>query len=120
MHEFSYRDGDLCCEGVSLGKLASEHGTPLYVYSAKTIRDHYRRLDEALSGLDHRVCFAMKANSNLAVLGLPVPPAAAPAPGGTPPAGAGTGGGTHRRRRWRSERRCGSATRARRRGSRAS
>jgi len=70
MHEFSYRDGVLCCEGVALTELASEHGTPLYVYSAKTIRDHYRRLDEALAGLDHRVCFAMKANSNLAVLDL--------------------------------------------------
>ena len=70
MHEFSYRGGELYCEGVSLEKLASEHGTPLYVYSAKTIRDHYRRLDEALTGLDHRVCFAMKANSNLAVLDL--------------------------------------------------
>ena len=70
MHEFSYRDGVLCCEDVSLTDLASAHGTPLYVYSAKTIRDHYRRLDRALSGLDHRVCFAMKANSNLAVLGL--------------------------------------------------
>jgi len=70
MHEFSYRDGVLCCEGVALTELASEHGTPLYVYSAKTIRDHYRRLDQALAGLDHRVCFAMKANSNLAVLDL--------------------------------------------------
>ena len=70
MHEFSYRNGELYCEGVSLDRLASEHGTPLYVYSAKTIREHYRRLDEALSGLDHRVCFAMKANSNLAVLDL--------------------------------------------------
>ena len=70
MHEFSYRDGVLCCEGVALTDLAAEHGTPLYVYSAKTIRDQYRRLDEALSGLDHRVCFAMKANSNLAVLNL--------------------------------------------------
>jgi diaminopimelate decarboxylase len=70
MHEFSYRDGELFCEGVSLEKLASQHGTPLYVYSAKTIRDHYCRLDEALAGLDHRVCFAMKANSNLAVLDL--------------------------------------------------
>jgi diaminopimelate decarboxylase len=70
MHEFSYRDGELCCEGVSLGRLAAEYGTPLYVYSAKTIRDHYRRLDQALAGLDHRVCFAMKANSNLAVLDL--------------------------------------------------
>jgi len=70
MHEFSYRNGELYCEGVSLEKLASQHGTPLYVYSAKTIRDHYRRLDQALAGLDHRVCFAMKANSNLAVLDL--------------------------------------------------
>ena len=70
MHEFSYRDGVLCCEGVALTDLASEHGTPLYVYSGKTIRDHYRRLDQALAGLDHRVCFAMKANSNLAVLDL--------------------------------------------------
>ena len=48
MHEFSYRHGVLCCEGVALTDLAAEHGTPLYVYSAKTIRDHYRRLDEAL------------------------------------------------------------------------
>jgi diaminopimelate decarboxylase len=70
MHEFSYRDGVLCCEGVALTDLADANGTPLYVYSARTIRDHYRRLDGALSGLDHRVCFAMKANSNLAVLDL--------------------------------------------------
>ena len=70
MHEFSYRNGELYCEGASLEALASKHGTPLYVYSAKTIRDHYRRLDQALAGLDHRVCFAMKANSNLAVLDL--------------------------------------------------
>lgn len=70
MHEFSYRQGELFCEGVALAGLASAHGTPLYVYSAKTIRDHYRRLDQALAGLDHRVCFAMKANSNLAVLDL--------------------------------------------------
>lgn len=70
MHEFAYRDGSLFCEGVSLNALADMHGTPLYVYSAKTIRDHYRRLDAALAGLDHHVCFAMKANSNLAVLDL--------------------------------------------------
>lgn len=70
MHEFGYRDGSLFCEGVSLNALADMYGTPLYVYSAKTIRDHYRRLDAALEGLDHHVCFAMKANSNLAVLDL--------------------------------------------------
>jgi diaminopimelate decarboxylase len=70
MHEFAYRDGTLFCEGVALDALAERHGTPLYVYSAATIRGHFRRLDGALAGLDHRVCFAMKANSTLAVLDL--------------------------------------------------
>lgn len=70
MHEFTYRDGILHCEGVPLTDLVARHGTPLYVYSAETIRGHFRRLDQALAELDHRVCFAMKANSNLAVLDL--------------------------------------------------
>lgn len=50
--------------------LAREVGTPAYVYSANTIRENYRRLSRALSGLDHRICYAMKANSNLAVVKL--------------------------------------------------
>ena len=70
MHDFTYRDGVLHCEGVSLADLAARHGTPLYVYSSATIRGHFRRLDRALQGLDHRLCFALKANSNLAVLDL--------------------------------------------------
>ena len=70
MHEFSYRNGQLCCDGVGLTTLADQHGTPLYVYSAATIRENFRRLDRALEGLDHRICFAMKANSNLAILDL--------------------------------------------------
>lgn len=70
MHSFEYRDGDLHCESVDLEKLAEEHGTPLYVYSAGTIRGHYQRLDESLSELDHLICYAVKANSNLAVLDL--------------------------------------------------
>jgi hypothetical protein len=70
MHSFSYRNGTLHCEGVDLEALASEHGTPLYVYSQATILDHYRRLDTAMSGLDCRICYATKANSNLAVLDL--------------------------------------------------
>ena len=70
MHDFTYRNGVLHCEGVSLADLAARHGTPLYVYSAATIRGHFQRLDRALAGLDHRVCFALKANSNLAVLDL--------------------------------------------------
>ena len=70
MHGFSYRDGRLHCEGVDLESLAGEHGTPLYVYSAGTILDHYRRLDAGLEGLDHEIAYAVKANSNLSVLRL--------------------------------------------------
>jgi diaminopimelate decarboxylase len=70
MHGFSYKDGDLLCEDVSLASLAAEHGTPLYVYSGGTITDHYRRLDQALAGVDHEIAYAVKANSNLSVLRL--------------------------------------------------
>jgi diaminopimelate decarboxylase len=70
MHGFSYRDGNLHCEDVSLASLAAEHGTPLYVYSGGTITDHYTRLDKALAGVDHEIAYAVKANSNLSVLRL--------------------------------------------------
>ena len=70
MHGFHYQNSELFCDGVSLATLAQAHGTPLYVYSANTIRDHYTRLDAGLAGVEHLVCFAMKANSNLAVLNL--------------------------------------------------
>jgi len=68
MHSFRYVGKELCCEGVSLNTLARKHGTPLYVYSQATLTGHYTGLDEALAPLDHRICFAMKANSNLAVI----------------------------------------------------
>lgn len=70
MHGFSYQNGSLFCEDVDLAALAAEYGTPLYVYSAATIIDHYRRLDGALAGVDHEVAYAVKANSNLSVLRL--------------------------------------------------
>ena len=70
MHSFHYHEGELRCEAVDLAALAAEHGTPLYVYSTQTIVDHYRRLDAALHDLDHLICYAVKANSNLAVLDL--------------------------------------------------
>ena len=70
MHSFRYVDGSLKCEGVDLGQLASEVGTPAYVYSAETIRGNYRRLDAALAPLDRMICYAMKANGNLSVLSL--------------------------------------------------
>ncbi len=70
MHSFHYQAGRLRCEQVDLEALAAEHGTPLYVYSAETMLDHFRRLDAAFGALDHLVCYAVKANSNLAVLDL--------------------------------------------------
>src|SRR5213080_5592855 len=70
MHSFRYRDGQLHCEDVDLGRVAEKFGTPLYVYSAGTILDHYRRLDAALAPLDHLICYAVKANSNRAILKL--------------------------------------------------
>jgi diaminopimelate decarboxylase len=70
MHHFHYRDGSLFCEDVELAKLAAAHGTPLYVYSGSTVLDHYRRLDQALAPIDHEIEYAVKANSNLALLRL--------------------------------------------------
>ena len=70
MHGFSYQNGSLFCEDVELQTLADEYGTPLYVYSAGTIIDHYTRLDAALAEVDHEVAYAVKANSNLSVLRL--------------------------------------------------
>ena len=70
MHFFHYRDGKLHCEDVDLARVAEEFGTPLYVYSAGTILDHYTRLDAALAALNHLICYAVKANSNRAILQL--------------------------------------------------
>jgi diaminopimelate decarboxylase len=68
MHHFQYRNNKLHCEGVAIQSLAEKFGTPLYVYSQATLTDHYQKLDSALAPLDHMICFAMKANSNLAVM----------------------------------------------------
>ena len=68
MHHFHYSGQNLHCESVELAAVAQLYGTPTYVYSARTIADNYRRLTGSLSGLDRRVCYALKANSNLAVL----------------------------------------------------
>jgi diaminopimelate decarboxylase len=70
VHSFRYRDGQLHCEDVDLVRIAEELGTPTYVYSAGTILDHYARLDAALAPLDHLICYAVKANSNRAILKL--------------------------------------------------
>ena len=68
MNHFEYRDGELYAEGVPVRRIAGEVGTPAYVYSLATLRRHYRVFDQAFAKIPHLICFAMKSNSNLAVL----------------------------------------------------
>jgi diaminopimelate decarboxylase len=70
MHHFQIKRGELYAESVPISKLVEAYGTPLYVYSGGTIADHFDRLTQALAPLDHLICYAVKANSNLAVLKL--------------------------------------------------
>ncbi len=70
MTDFTYRDGELHCEEVSLAALAARHGTPLYVYSTAAIVRQFRAFDDAFGDTPHLVCFAMKANDHLAILAL--------------------------------------------------
>ncbi|MFJ4393483.1 diaminopimelate decarboxylase [Pseudomonas sp. NPDC089395] len=70
MNAFNYRDGQLFAEGVALSAIAERFGTPTYVYSRAHIEAQYRSYTDALQGVDHLVCFAVKANSNLGVLNI--------------------------------------------------
>jgi diaminopimelate decarboxylase len=68
VHYFNYVNGQLHCEGVPVDRLAQEHGTPLYIYSAQTIQDHYKKLTTAFAPANPLICYSTKANSNLSVL----------------------------------------------------
>lgn len=68
MHDFRYVGKKLYCGGVSIESLVRKFGSPLYVYSQRTLADHFQKLDTAMSPVDHLVCFAMKSNSNLSVI----------------------------------------------------
>jgi diaminopimelate decarboxylase len=68
MNAFTYRQGELYCEQVPLRRLAEKFGTPLYVYSRNHIVGQFTDLDRAFRNLDHLICYAVKANSNLAIL----------------------------------------------------
>ena len=70
MHHFAYKDGVLHAEDIALPALAEKVETPFYCYSAATIRRHFTVFAKAFDGLDALVCYAMKANSNQAVLTL--------------------------------------------------
>jgi len=68
MHDFRYIGKKLFCEGVAVEALARRFGTPLYVYSQRTLSDHFQKLDRAMAPVKHLVCFSVKSNSNLSVL----------------------------------------------------
>ena len=70
MDHFESKNGALFAEDVSVAEIAARYGTPCYVYSRATLERHYRAFDEALSGIPHQVCYAVKANSNIAVLNV--------------------------------------------------
>ena len=68
MHDFSFKRGKLHCENISVESLVKQHGSPLFIYSHGTLTRNFEQLDKSLAPLDHVVCFAAKANSNLGVL----------------------------------------------------
>ncbi|TIM19589.1 MAG: diaminopimelate decarboxylase, partial [Mesorhizobium sp.] len=68
MNHFDYRDGVLHAEDVAISEIAASIGTPFYCYSTATLTRHFRVFAQAFAGLDALVCYAMKANSNQAVL----------------------------------------------------
>lgn len=70
MDYFEYRQDRLYVEQVAVADIAAQHGTPCYIYSRATLERHWRAFDQALSNRPHLVCYAVKANSNLAVLNL--------------------------------------------------
>jgi diaminopimelate decarboxylase len=70
MHNFEYRQGELYCEQVPVSRIVKELGTPCYIYSHATLVRHYQVFDRAFAAVPHIIAFAMKANSNLAVLRL--------------------------------------------------
>ncbi|MBU0571230.1 MAG: diaminopimelate decarboxylase [Candidatus Omnitrophica bacterium] len=67
MHEFNYRGDTLCCENVPLPDIIKEHPTPFYLYSHKTLVDHFNKIKAAFKELNPLICFSMKSNSNLNV-----------------------------------------------------
>ncbi len=70
MHDFEYHQGELYCEQVPISRIAKEVGTPCYVYSHSTLIRHFRAYDSAFKNIPHVIAFAMKSNSNLAILSL--------------------------------------------------
>ncbi len=70
MDYFNYKGNDLHAEDIAVSEIAEQHGTPCFIYSRATLERHYRAYEKALAGLPNMICYAVKANSNLAVLNV--------------------------------------------------
>jgi len=70
MHHFQYKGNELYCEGVAVERIAKEVGTPFYLYSNATLEHHFKVFDEVFSDVPHITCYAVKANSNIAILDI--------------------------------------------------
>lgn len=70
MHHFQYQNMELYCEGVPVSEIARDVGTPFYLYSHATLKQHFKAFDGAFQGMEHLTCFSMKSNSSLAILRL--------------------------------------------------
>lgn len=70
MHEFKYRENELYCEKTRVNSIAKKFGTPVYIYSRRTLIDHYQKIKKAFRSINPLICFSVKANSNLALLKL--------------------------------------------------
>ncbi len=68
MHYFQYKNGQLHAEDIAVADLVHEYGTPLYIYSATTLKRHFKAFDTAFDGIDHLTCYSVKANSNMSFL----------------------------------------------------
>ena len=68
MHDFKFKNNELYCENVKVSTIAKEVGTPFYLYSHKTLVDHFTKITEAVESIDPIVCFSMKSNDNMAVV----------------------------------------------------
>ena len=68
MHDFEFKAGQLYCENVKVSTIAERVGTPFYLYSYKTLTDHFLKIQKAFAKLDPVICFAMKSNVNLSVI----------------------------------------------------
>src|ERR1700679_614909 len=68
MHDFEFRAGELTCENVKVSSIAKSVGTPFYLYSYKTLTDHFLKIQKAFAALNPIICFAMKSNGNLSVI----------------------------------------------------